>query len=313
MGGSRCDDPGMEVTAEDLGELLRAAVAAHGRMWESAIRTTDGECRRRSLLPGWSRGHVLTHWARNADGQSRMLRAAMRGEVAAQYPGGDAQRGSDIEAGADRPARLILGDVRAAVDQLEDVWRRMPADAWSQPTAARVGWRPAWMSVWARWRESEIHHVDLAAGYTHRDWPAEFVGLLLARAMPTWPPGWRGRSRCGWRPLTAIRQWPGRRQAPWRVLLSSADPHPLSVLATGPRRRRCGRSGGRPLRAAMATAPPAAMGVTAGVSISDPAVRVGGERRITGRSRNRSGVADAAGRAKGELNGPDRCYEPCDA
>lgn len=38
------------------------------------------------------------------------------------------------------------------------------------------------MSVWARWRETEIHHVDLDAGYTHSHWPAEFVDLML-------PPG----------------------------------------------------------------------------------------------------------------------------
>ncbi len=128
---------------------------------------------------------MLTHWARNADGQSRMLLAAMQGEIAAQYPGGDAQRASDIEAGAARPAQLILSDMRTATGQIEDVWRRMPADAWSRPTAARIGTRPAWMSVWARWRESEIHHVDLDAGYTHGHWPAEFADLLLPRVMPT--------------------------------------------------------------------------------------------------------------------------------
>jgi hypothetical protein len=49
----------------------------------------------------------MAHWARNVGGQSRMLLAAMRGEVARQYPGGDAQRGGAIEAGAARPARLI--------------------------------------------------------------------------------------------------------------------------------------------------------------------------------------------------------------
>jgi maleylpyruvate isomerase len=48
-----------------------------------------------------------------------------------------------------------------------------------------AGWRPAWMSVWARWRESEIHHVDLDAGYAHGHWPADFVDLLLPRVMPT--------------------------------------------------------------------------------------------------------------------------------
>jgi len=92
----------MEVAATDLAELMGAAAAAHQRMWTSASRMTDDSCRAPSLLPGWSRGHVLAHWARNADGQTRMLQAAMSGEVAAQYPGGDAERAADIEIGADR-------------------------------------------------------------------------------------------------------------------------------------------------------------------------------------------------------------------
>jgi maleylpyruvate isomerase len=154
-------------------------------MQASASRMTDDDSRGPSLLPGWTRGHVLTHWARNADGQMRMLLAAMQGEIAAQYQGGDAQRESDIEIGASRASHLILSDLRTAIDQIEDVWRQMPADAWSRPTSARMGQRPAWMSVWARWRESEIHQVDLDAGYTHGHWPAEFVDLLLPRVMPT--------------------------------------------------------------------------------------------------------------------------------
>lgn len=128
---------------------------------------------------------MLAHWAGNADGQTRMLLAAMRGQVAAQYPGGDAQREADIETGASRPARLILQDARAAVDRVEDTWRRMPPEAWSRPTGARIGQRPAWKSVWARWRETEIHHVDLDAGYAHDHWPAEFVSLMLPRVLPT--------------------------------------------------------------------------------------------------------------------------------
>jgi maleylpyruvate isomerase len=109
----------------------------------------------------------------------------MHGEVAAQYPGGDAQRDRDIETGAARSARLILDDAHAAIGRLEHLWRRMPADAWSRPAGARAGPRPAWMSVWARWRETEIHHVDLDAGYTHDQWPAEFTSLMLARVLPT--------------------------------------------------------------------------------------------------------------------------------
>jgi maleylpyruvate isomerase len=133
----------MEVAAADLAELMGAAAAARQRMWASASKMTHDSCSAPSLLSGWSRGHVLAHWARNADGQTRMLQAAMRGEVAAQYPGGDAQRAADIENGAARPARMILQDVRAAIDRVEDAWRRMPSEAWSRPTGARIGQRPA--------------------------------------------------------------------------------------------------------------------------------------------------------------------------
>ena len=177
----------MEVAAEYVDELVRAAVGAHARMWDSASQLTDAGCRGPSLLPGWSRGHVLAHWARNADGQSRMLAAAARGQAAAQYPGGDAQREAEIEAGAARPARQILDDVEASVARVEDAWRRMTPEAWPRPTTARAGTRPAWMSVWARWRETEIHHVDLDAGYTPDQWPAEFTGLMLPRVLPTLP------------------------------------------------------------------------------------------------------------------------------
>lgn len=177
----------MNIAAADVTELIGAATEAHRRMFASASRLTDEDCRASSLLPGWTRGHVLTHWARNADGQSRMLLAAMRGAVATQYPGGDAQRDADIEVGAAWPARQILDDARAAVERIESVWRRMPPHAWPQPTQARAGLRPAWMSVWARWRETEIHHVDLSVGYGHSAWPQEFVELLLPRAVATLP------------------------------------------------------------------------------------------------------------------------------
>ena len=149
---------------------------------------------------------MLAHWARNADGQTRMLLAATRGEVAAQYPGGDAQRAADIEAGAAQPVRLILQDARAAVERVEDVWHRMPPEAWSRPTDARIGHRPAWQSVWARWRETEIHHVDLDIGYTHDHWPDEFVILMLPRVLATL--GTRLTDETNVMVETAGRQWP---------------------------------------------------------------------------------------------------------
>jgi Inositol monophosphatase family len=55
--------------------------------------------------------YLLAHWARNADGQTRMLLAAMRGEVASQYPCGDAQQAADIEViRAAHPADAVTGE-----------------------------------------------------------------------------------------------------------------------------------------------------------------------------------------------------------
>lgn len=44
----------------------------------------------------------MTHLARNADSFVRLLEGAARGEVAAQYPGGSAQRNGEIDAGSER-------------------------------------------------------------------------------------------------------------------------------------------------------------------------------------------------------------------
>src|SRR5215472_17296509 len=49
---------------------------ATDRLLASAATLTDAAAREPSLLPGWTRGHVLTHVARNADGLGNLLRWA---------------------------------------------------------------------------------------------------------------------------------------------------------------------------------------------------------------------------------------------
>ncbi|MGL5853177.1 MAG: maleylpyruvate isomerase N-terminal domain-containing protein, partial [Phycicoccus sp.] len=50
-----------------------------------------------SLCAGWTRGHVLTHVARNADGLAALVRAAVDGTGETMYAG-DAERDAEIEA-----------------------------------------------------------------------------------------------------------------------------------------------------------------------------------------------------------------------
>lgn len=167
------------VDLPDLKPFVGGAKQAHTRLSASLESLTDAAARQPSLLPTWTRGHVLTHLARNADGQRRMLEGALRGELVAQYPGGAESRAAEIEAGAHRPARDLVDDVATSAETLFALWERMPQEAWVRPTLAIVGERPAWRSIWARWRETEIHHVDLDLGYAPRDWPTDFVSRML--------------------------------------------------------------------------------------------------------------------------------------
>jgi maleylpyruvate isomerase len=81
-----------------------------------------------SLLPGWTRGHVLTHLARNADGGSRLLTWARTGTPSAEYPSLEA-RATQIEAGAGRSAAELVADARASAEGFAVEYSRMPADA----------------------------------------------------------------------------------------------------------------------------------------------------------------------------------------
>jgi len=79
--------------------------AAHALADRRVPDVADVQARSPSRLPGWMIGHVLTHLARNADRHSWRLDGALCGEDVPRYPGGAAERSSEIDAGAPRPRR----------------------------------------------------------------------------------------------------------------------------------------------------------------------------------------------------------------
>jgi maleylpyruvate isomerase len=155
---------------------------ATGRLGATAAGLTDAQAAAPSLLPGWTRGHVLTHIARNADGLANLLRWARTGDKTPMYASREA-RTADIGAGAGRPARVLAADVRAAAAAFAQEAARVPPDAWAATVQALNGGPfPASEVLLMRLSEVEIHHVDLGAGYSSEDWPEEFVGAALPRA-----------------------------------------------------------------------------------------------------------------------------------
>lgn len=137
---------------------------------------TDADVRAPSVLPGWTRGHVLTHIARNADSISNTVAGALRGEMVPRYPGGPEQREADIEAGAGRGVLELFTDVRESAERLDRLFAAAAeADAWDVPCHARtIG-----EYVPVRWRELEVHRVDLGGRYGPRDWPPAFVSYVV--------------------------------------------------------------------------------------------------------------------------------------
>lgn len=152
--------------------------AATDRLLRTAATLDDTGLAAASLLPAWSRGHVLAHLARNADGFVNLLVAARTGEPIPMYASA-AARDADIEAGAARPPAAHLDDLRRSAVRFAEAVAAMPVEAWAATVQTRRGPWPAAMLVWGRLREIEVHHVDLDAGYRPADWPEAFGHRLL--------------------------------------------------------------------------------------------------------------------------------------
>jgi maleylpyruvate isomerase len=139
------------------------------------------------LLPNWTRAHVLTHLARNAEGLTRLLEHANRGEIADQYPGGVSVRNEAIEAGSQRSMRAILDDLRANTWALEAAWVAMTADGWQGhgrlSSGAVIGVREV---PFRRWREVEVHHADLGDSFTWSQWSPAYVRIDLEHQSMAW-------------------------------------------------------------------------------------------------------------------------------
>ena len=151
---------------------------------ESGVASLTGtDLRGDSLCAGWSRAHVLTHLARNADALVAVIGAALDGTGGTMYAS-SAARDADIEAGANRSAREIQDDLAASAQKLAAALARLSAQLdMSEPPVRFVERTPGGqvMDVLAvpflRARELTYHHVDLLRGFTFADLPPERLRL----------------------------------------------------------------------------------------------------------------------------------------
>ncbi|MEC3955714.1 maleylpyruvate isomerase family mycothiol-dependent enzyme [Nocardia sp. CDC153] len=167
----------------DTAALLDSVAAATDRLIPAVAALTDADLVEPSLLPGWTRGHVLAHLSRNADSLVNLLLWARTGIETPQYAS-QYLREADIESGAPRPLREQLEDLTASHERWLALARVMPDDRWPALVRNRQGGEiPATRVPWMRLLEVEIHHVDLALDYTPADWSPDFTARLLAQSV----------------------------------------------------------------------------------------------------------------------------------
>ena len=222
---------------------------ATDRLLASAAALTDAGAGEPSLLPGWTRGHVLSHVARNGDGLGNLLRWARTGVETPMYASREARR-ADIEAGAGRSAADLAADVQATAIAFAAEAASLPDEAWAAQVQGLSGPPiPALRVLDWRLREVEIHHTDLGTGYLPAAWPAEFV----AENLPEVAGSFAGRDDA---PSCQLR--PDGSDSSWRIGPDQPGAPPVSVQgsAVGLLAWLIGRDDGSGLRVAGGDAVP---------------------------------------------------------
>src|SRR3569833_197637 len=144
---------------DDVHAMLTELGAASGRLAATVAKRTDDDLRAPARLPGWTRGHLVAHLARNADSCWNLREWARTGEMSRQYPS-DEVREAGVEANSGRPAGELRVETRIAIERLARQAATLPGPAWERMVAARSGWP---------------HHAGLAAGLTCADWSPAYV------------------------------------------------------------------------------------------------------------------------------------------
>lgn len=132
-----------------------------------------------TLLPGWSRRHLVAHLAGNADALANLVTWAASGVETPMYASPD-ERAAGIARGA------ILSGVELSV------WERRSAttlaggladltddQCYREVRTAQGRLLPVTEIPWLRAREVLVHVVDLGTGTTFADLPADFLGALV--------------------------------------------------------------------------------------------------------------------------------------
>jgi maleylpyruvate isomerase len=162
----------MEAALRQLNDELDLATQ---RLLDVARVLPEPDLRAPSLLPGWTRAHVLAHLARNADAMRSLLIGARAQQQRSAYASAQV-RDDDIETSAAQTSRELMTDLADSAMALRTMVRQLPDEAWSFRVQMLDSEPfPASELLTRRLVEVELHHCDLGIGYDAAKWPASFA------------------------------------------------------------------------------------------------------------------------------------------
>jgi len=123
----------MIVPDADLAEVRQLKMAATQRLLGDTIAISDSDWLGPTALPGWTRAHVATHLARNADVLRRyLMRLASRPELERD------DLVQALEAGSRRSPLEIQIDLDTSSALLNDSFDQVTAEGWATPLYGRL-------------------------------------------------------------------------------------------------------------------------------------------------------------------------------
>lgn len=177
----------MAVTAITPADLQSALADGQTRLRGLLTDLTEDAARAPSALPGWSRGHVLTHIEGVGLALARQARYALRGKLIEVYDGGRPARDAAIDAGYSRSAQRLTTALGNALDEVEASWSAVGPGDWDRPVRYRDGVLLDVGLAW--WRELEIHTADALLGRSTTDWSEPFCTYAVEYLVPRVPDG----------------------------------------------------------------------------------------------------------------------------
>ncbi|MGW1028245.1 maleylpyruvate isomerase family mycothiol-dependent enzyme [Streptomyces sp. NPDC002577] len=131
-----------------------------------------------SLLPGWTRKHVVAHVAANARALRNLMHWARTGEPTPMYSSPE-QRLADIESGTLMPVDWLNAWLEDSAQQLATAMAELTEEQWRAEVLTAQGRTvPASEVPWMRTREVMVHAVDLDTGIRFADLPERFLAEL---------------------------------------------------------------------------------------------------------------------------------------